>query len=528
MYRKMVMAKNGMVSSAHPLASKTGVEILKEGGDAVDAAVAVNAVLTVTQPGFCGIGGDLFCLLYRANTGKVIFLNASGRSPYRAKRKYFLDQTLKKIKARSILSVTVPGCVDGWSELLGRYGTMNFSEVLHPAIKYAKEGYPISSLVSSMIEKYKNELSQDPDWTRIFLKDGFAPKPAETIVQKDLASVFEQICREGKNSFYKGDLAKAIMDTSKQLGGLLSYQDLADHHSDWGYPVTTNYRGYTVYETPPNTQGLTTLIALNIVENFDLCTISQFSPEHLHYLIEATKLALLCRDRYIADPSFVDIPVNKLLSKKYSKKLQLKINAHRITNFIPRDILTDTTYFAVADKKGNLASCIQSLYSFFGSGVMIKGTGIVLQNRGACFSLNPYHVNVLGPHRRPLHTLMAALIFKRNEPLMAFGSMGGYCQPQIHLQVITNVIDYGMNIQEAIEAPRWVYGDMEKPTQLMKVEGGISRKTIDILRTKGYLIEGINRYSQQVGHAQGIMIDPETKVFMGGADPRGDGCAVGW
>ena len=533
MSRPAVMGKRGMIASAHPLASIAGLDVLKAGGNAFDAAVTTNAVLNVTQPHMCGIGGDVFYLLYRPIENKVRFLNGSGRSGHMATRAFYSKHGYESIPLRGPLSmVTVPGCIDAWHEMIARYGTMKFKDLLQPAIEHAEFGHPISHQLSDWINQL-SFLPQSPSAAEIFLKNGRAPEPGELLFQVDLADTFRAIAEEGRDTFYKGEIAKKIVKFCQKSGGILTEKDFNNHHSDWGEPISVDYRGYTIYETPPNTQGIAALSGFNIIEGFDVTAMGHNSAAYLHHLCEAKKLAFRDRDRYITDPEFFDIPIEKLLDKKYAARRRALIKLNKtLPEIAPAaDPNGDTIYFAIVDGEGNIVSCIQSLYFPFGSGMVAEGTGIVMQNRGAYFSLDPDHPNTLEPGKRTLHTLMASIVFdQRNDPMLVFGTMGGDGQPQTHLAVISNILDFGMNIQQAIEAPRWIHGNVtiEEPKVQFNIEGRVAGHEIEQLREKGHDINIMDDWTWNVGHAQGILIDNASGVLQGGADPRGDGYALGW
>jgi gamma-glutamyltranspeptidase/glutathione hydrolase len=533
MARPAVMGRHGMIASAHPLASNAGLDILKAGGNAFDAAVATNAVLNVTQPHMCGIGGDVFYLLYSSKDKKVTFMNGSGRSAHLATRSFYTKKGYESIPLRGPLSmVTVPGCVDAWHQVLKKYGTMEFRDLLRPAIEYADLGHPTSHQLSTWVGM-SAELNRQSNHLSLFLRNGRPLKAGELLVQSDLAETFRAIAEEGRDAFYKGEIAKRIAKFCQENGGVLREQDFEDHRSTWDEPIHTDYRGYRIYQTPPNTQGITALLEFNIIEGFDLKAMGHNSSSYLHHLCEAKKLAFADRDRYVTDPEFFDIPVEKLLDKNYATKCRAFINAN---SALPNNISTgnpygDTTYFAVVDEEQNMVSCIQSLYFPFGSGVVVEATGIIMQNRGAYFSLDPQHTNTLEPQKRTLHTLIASIVFdNENNPYLVFGTMGGDGQPQTHLTVISNILDFGMNIQQAIESPRWIHGNVtiEDPKVQFNIEGRITSNVIKELEKKGHDIHVIENWAWEVGHAQGILINKDTGVLQGGADPRGDGYVVGW
>lgn len=533
MYRPAVMGKNGMVSSAEPLATMAGVSILQEGGNAFDAAIAVNSVLNVTEPHMCGIGGDIFFLLYDAKEKEIVFLNGSGRSGRQATIDYFQDQGLESIPLQGFQSmVTVPGCVDGWCSLNEKYGSMPLYDLLRFAVEYAYLGHPVSHQLSGWIKKNARLLAQFPTTARVYLKNGRPYMAGEIIFQQDLARTLSIISEEGREAFYEGEIAERMVRFLQENGGILDRQDFCRHRSDWGKPISTEYRGYTIYETPPNTQGISALQGFNILEGFDLQSMGHNSAESLHLMCEAKKLAFADRDRYITDPEFAEIPVEYLLDKQYAASQRQLIDRGITLLELPAltNPMGDTTYFAVADVKGNIVSSIQSIYYPFGSGVTVADTGILFHNRGACFSLDPRHINRLEPEKRTMHSLIAAMVFRENQPFLAFGTMGGDGQPQNHLSVISNIIDHGMNIQQAIEAPRWIHGDVgiggRKPR--FNIEGRVSKETIRGLRARGYDVNVMEDWTWNVGHAQGVLIDPETGIYQGGADPRGGGFAAGW
>jgi gamma-glutamyltranspeptidase/glutathione hydrolase len=527
------MATRGLVASPHYLASQAGVDILKMGGTAVDAAIATNAVLNVAYPHMCGIGGDAFWLIYHASTKDLSFLNASGRSPYAASMDYFHKAGMNSIPVRGLLPVTVPGAVDGWFAVHSRYGKLSMPIILEPAIHYARNGYPITHLLSDRIQEAEPELSRFPTSKNLFLPGGKVPKPGDVLTNADLAKSLERIAREGREAFYNGEIGREIVKFSQENGGLLSERDFRETESTWGKPVSTTYRDYTVFETPPNSQGLAALMILNLVENFDLSSLGYQSPDHLHWLIEAKKVAFADRTRYISDPEAVKIPVERLLSKDYAAQRRSLIHRDRAADssaIPPGSFGRDTIYLCVVDKADNAVSLIQSLYFSFGSAVVAGETGILLQNRGAYFSLNPTHVNCLQPHKRTFHTLMASMTFKGGNPYMVFGTSGADGQPQTHVQVMTNVFDFGQDIQSALEAPRWLSGRylVNQPDGALTLEGRFSPEVVEELRERGHEANVVENWSSIMGSAHGIIIHPENGLRMGGSDPRSDGAAIGY
>lgn len=528
--RPVTMAPHGLVASPHYLASQAGVDILKRGGTAVDAAIATNAVLNVVYPHMCGIGGDAFWLIYDASKKDLAFLNASGRSPYAASIEYFQKAGMKSIPVRGLLAVTVPGAVDGWFQAHGRYGKLPIPSILEPAIGYARNGYPIGHILSFKIHEAVSELSRFPTSKNLFLPGGKAPRPGDVLTNPGLAGSLEKIAREGRDVFYRGEIARAIVKFSQENGGLLSEKDFQDTQSTWGDPISTQYRGYKVFETAPNSQGLTALLILNLLEGYDLSSVGFQSPDHLHLTVEAKKVAFADRNHYISDPDMVKIPVAELLSKGYAAKRRSLIRMDRAMDsaaVAPGNPGRDTIYLCVVDEMGNAVSLIQSLFHSFGSAVVAGETGIVLQNRGAYFSLNPGHVNCLKPHKRTFHTLMASMTFRDGKPFMVFGTSGADGQPQTHAQVMTAVFDFGLDIQSALEAPRWVAG-RELPENALAVESRLPAATVEELRKRGHEIQMAESWAQTMGSAHGIIIHPENGLRMGGADPRSDGAAIGY
>src|ERR1041385_2439111 len=526
--RSVVRSEHAMVASSQPLASEVGLDVLKRGGNAVDAAIAMAAMLNVTEPMMTGVGGDAFMLVYWSRTKELKGLNASGRAPKALTLDYFAKRKITKMPEFGMESVTVPGAFDGWVTLLEKYGTMKLSDLLAPAIETAENGFPVMEKTAEDWNAEVAKLKKNPAAASNYLIDGRAPRAGEIFRQPNLARTLRTLARGGRDAFYKGEIAKAIADYCEKNGGFISLADLAAQKSDWVEPISTNYRGYTVYELPPNGQGLTALLTLNILEGFDLAALSAQPDRYYHTMIEATKLAFADRDRYIADPAFSKVPVAELLSKDYAAKRRTLIDPNKALDSPPPgdiNVGSDTTYFTVVDKDGNAVSFINSLFDAFGSGIVAGNTGIVLQNRGSSFSLDRSHPNHLEPGKRPFHTIIPAMVFKDNQLFMSFGVMGGGIQPQGHVQVLVNLIDLGMGLQQAIDAPRYRYmGGKE-----VLLEDEIPTMIIDRLLALGHVRAsppGLLR--QSMGGGQAIMIDLVNGSLMGASDPRKDGLAIGY
>jgi len=525
--RSVMMGKHGMVAASQPLAALAGYKVLLKGGNAVDAAVAMVSTLSVVEPYSVGLGGDTFALIYLAGQKQPIGLNASGRAPYRARIESFRERGLEQIPERGILSVTIPGALHGWAEALERYGTMNLRLVLEDTIRIAEEGFPVTEVIAGEWKEAEKLLLLSESSSRTFLINGKAPRPGHTFINKDLARTYQEIARHGVKAFYEGKICDAMIEVSQSNGGLLSHQDFKDHTTTWIEPISTNYRGYTVYELPPNGQGVTALEMLNVLEGYDIKNLGHNSPEYLHLLIEAKKVAFSDRDQLITDPEFEKIPMDRLLSKEYAEEVRDKIGRNKAS--VPSSLAisergSETVYLTAVDKNRNAVSFISSLFMAFGSGVVVDGTGIALQNRGRSFSLDPKHKNRVEPHKRPLHTIIPGMLFKDGEFLMNFGVMGADMQPQGHVQFLINLIDFEMNLQEAVDAPRARHlTDME-----VYLEDGIPDETAVALAGKGHQI--IRKFSpvNQVGGGQAIYLDHAENVLLGASDRRKDGCALGY
>jgi len=521
----MVITRQGIVATEHPLASQIGVTILSEGGNAVDAAVAANAAMGVFAPMANGIGGDLFAIVYEARTGKLYGLNASGWAPTGLTPEYLKGKKVSSMPQTGIHSVTVPGAVDGWEKLLKRFGRKRLREVLAPAIRYAEEGFPVTEIFASYWADSATKLRRDPNAVRTFLPAGRAPHAGEIFRNPNLAWSLRQIAKHGRKAFYEGSVAKKILARSKGLGGTLTARDLANYSSEWVEPVSTSYHGWTVYELPPNGQGIAALMMLNLMENFPLAQFGPGAADTLHVMIEAKKLAYADMFRYVCDPRFNKVPVAGLLSKDYARERAKLIDMTQAKDGVEagQPPGNDTTYLCVVDEEGNMVSYIQSNYSSFGSGIVAPGTGFALQNRGGLFSLDADSPNVLAGHKRPLHTIIPAFC-GRGQVRIAFGIMGGWNQSQAHAQFISNVVDHHMNIQAALEAPRFT--KLTFAGRDVDVEARVPAAIRAELAARGHRIELRGDYASSVGGGQAVLRDFATGVNYGASDPRKDGAAI--
>ena len=543
--RSAVFGRNGMIATSQPMASAAGLKVLQEGGNAIDAAVTAAAVLAVVEPSMTGIGGDLFAIVYDAKTKTLHALNASGRSAYAATPQEYAKRGQTRMPGTGVLSVTVPGVVEGWSELLSKYGTLPMSKAVAPAIEYAKNGYAVSEIISGQWKASEKKLAADPVTAATFLPNGHALQAGEIFTNPHLAATLEAVAKGGRDAFYKGAVARAIVADMRKRDGLLDERDFAEHKADWVDPISTTYRGYDVYEMPPNTQGFVVLEMLNILEGFDVKAMGHNSPEALHALIEAKRIAFADRAAYDGDPASVPASVLKtLISKEYAALRRKEIDpqhaaesykagvmpgvpptaaiAEALQNFTGMD-RGDTIYMTAADGKGNFVSLIQSLFSDFGSGVVAGDTGILLHNRGSAFNLTPGSPDQIAPHKRPLHTLIPAFVMKDGKPWLSFGVMGGDHQAQGHTQVLLNAIDFGMNVQEAGEAARVTHGNNG-----LLVESNVPESVRAALIQRGHKVTSNANPGGAFGGFQGIMLDPRTGVLMGGSDVRKDGLAIGF
>jgi gamma-glutamyltranspeptidase / glutathione hydrolase len=532
--RSEVLSQNGMACTSQPLATQAALDILKQGGNAVDAAIAANAVNTVVEPMSCGIGGDLFAIVWIEKENKLYGLNASGRSPKNLTLQTLKEMGLENIPVRGPLPVSVPGCVDGWFELHAKFGKLPMKNILAPAIHYAENGFPVTEVIASYWKGSENSLKDSPGFANVFLPSGSAPKKGEIFKNPALANTLKLIAEKGRDVFYNGEIADEIERFMREQKGFLTKFDLANHKSEWVEPVSTNYRGYDVWELPPNGQGISALQMLNILEGYDLHSMGFGSTEYLHLLIEAKKLAYEDRAKFYADPDFNEIPVEKLISKEYADKRRKLIDKKNAANRFDAGNLEDgdTIYLTVADRDGNMISLIQSLYWGFGSGLVPTKLGFPLQNRGELFTLEEGHYNQYEPGKRPFHTIIPAFVTKIGKPFLSFGVMGGSMQPQGHVQILINMIDFGMNLQEAGDAPRIRHGGSSQPTGLkmtdggyVNVENGFPAETIRELIKMGH---SIRKADGGFGGYQAIMINHKNKVYHGASEYRKDGQAAGY
>ena len=532
--RSEVIAENGMVATSHPLASQIGVDILKSGGNAIDAAIAANAAIGLMEPTGNGIGGDLFAIIWIEKDKKLYGLNASGRSPKNLPLSYFKENNISKIPAYGPLPVSVPGCVDGWFEMHNRFGKLKMKKILDPAIHYAENGFPVTELVAHYLKLSEKRFRNYPNFNETYTIAGSSPIKGQIFKNKFLANTFRIIAKEGRKGFYEGAIAKTISKFVIDQGGFLSYEDLKTHKSDWIEPVSTNYRGYDVWELPPNGQGIAALQILNILEKFDIESMGFGSAEYIHHFVEAKKIAFADRAKYYADMDFNEIPVDYLISKEYADKRRSEISKTRAARSVKAGEIEngDTIYLTTADSEGNMVSLIQSNYRGMGSGMVPPKLGFMLQDRGELFSLDEEHFNVYAPGKRPFHTIIPAFITKDQKPFVSFGLMGGAMQPQGHAQVVINLVDFGMNLQEAGDAPRIRHVADEQPTGgemldggEVSLESGFDYKEIRKLMEYGHkVIFSLGPY----GGYQAIMYDENLGVYFGASESRKDGSAIGF
>lgn len=524
--RSMVMSRYGIVATEHPQASQIGAQILAEGGNAIDAAVAANAAVGLFAPMANGIGGDLFAIVYHAKSGRLYGLNASGWSPAGLTPELLRARGIKEMPQSGIHSVTVPGAVDGWDKLLKRFGRKSLRQVLAPSIRAAERGFPVTEIFSSYWVASENHLRKDTNAAAVFMPNGHAPAPGEVFANRDLAWSYKEIAQHGRNAFYKGAIARKLLARSAELGGPLTAEDLSKYSAEWVTPIYTTYRGWRVYEIPPNGQGIAALMMLNLMERFPLAQYGAGSADGLHVMIEAKKLAYADLLKYVCDPKAHEVPMIGMLSKDYARERAALIDLQKANCAVAAGNPppgSDTTYLCVVDAEGNMVSYIQSNYNSFGSGLVAPGTGFALQNRGGLFTLEPGHPNVLAGRKRPLHTIIPAFM-TCGDLRIAFGIMGGWNQSQAHAQFVANVVDHQMNIQAALEAPRFTKLTFEGCD--VQMESRINPEVRAELERRGHKIQVRGAFAAAVGGGQAVMRNAATGVNYGASDPRKDGAAI--
>jgi gamma-glutamyltranspeptidase / glutathione hydrolase len=537
--RSATVASHGIVAASVPLAAQVGLDILKAGGTAADAAIATDAMLGLTEPMSCGMGGDLFCIYWDNKTQKLYGLNASGRSPYAYNRELFKQKGMKFIPGEGVLSWSVPGCVDGWDQLHARFGALKLSQLLAPAIQYAEEGFPVTDIIAGFWKQGERIAPRYPETAATYYPNGRAPRMGELFHNPNLAHSLRLVAEGSRDAFYRGPIARQIVEFSQSHGGYFTMKDFEDHTSTWVEPVSTNYRGYDVWELPPNGQGIAALEILNILEGYDIRSMGRHSADYLHLFIEAKKLAYADRAKFYADPEFNKLPVAQLISKEYAARQRKRIDLHHAATSVDAgDPLLalggDTIYLTVVDKDRNCCSFIQSNFAGFGSRVVPGSVGFVMQNRGSQFSLDPQHFNTLEPHKRPFHTIIPAMVTKNGKPWFCFGLMGGDMQPQGHVQVLVNMIDFDLDAQAAGDEGRVRHDGSQTPTGhpmasgggTVDVESSIPQATIDELTRRGHNI--VHGFGDGFGGYQGIRINQELGTLQGGTEPRKDGAALGY
>jgi len=530
--RSTVACCGGIACTSQPLATLAAVEILREGGSAVDAAIAADAMLSLVEPPSCGPGGDLFAIVWSEKDQKLYGLNASGRAPYNWNLDAAQELGLKAIPAYSPLSWSVPGCVSGWQALHERFGKTGLARLFEPTINYARQGFPVSPIIA---DDWGFDPKAFPTLAAVFMPEGRPPRFGDMFRNPDLASFYDILVRDGLSAFYEGEIAERMVRFSEANEGRLSLRDFKDHTATWVDPVSANYRGYDVWELPPNGQGIAALQILNLLEQFDIAALESNSAEHLHLFIEAKKLAFEDRATYYADPEFADVPVEELISKEYARKRAKGINPRKAAGKVGPGLPgehSDTIYLAAADAEGNMVSFIQSIYHGWGSHIVPGDLGFAIQNRGMSFALDPKHFNKLEPHKRPFHTIIPAFVTQEGRPKFAFGVMGGDFQPQGHAQVLMNLIDFGMSPQQAGEQPRVEHNGSSTPQGYKTTGAGHVRLERHIPDTvKQALVEMGHEVNDRVGSFggyQGIWREEDPRRYFGGTDPRKDGCVIGY
>jgi len=534
--RPCTIAPNGMVASPHALASAAGVDALRAGGSAVDAAIAASAALSVIYPHMTGVGGDAFWLIYDAQARRVRYLSGGGRAAKSASIDWFRSRGMNEIPLRGFLpaTLTVPGAVASWCAAHEESGRLALARDLAAAIGYAREGFPVTARLARWIELCAGERALNAHALALFLRNGGAPLAGDRLVNRGLAGVLERIAEDGREGFYEGETAHALANFARAGGGFFDEADLRAQRASWGEPISGTYRGVEIHETPPPTQGFSVLEMLNLIEPYAIGKMDLYGPDLAHLLVQAKQIAYHDRDRLLADPDFHPVPVERLISKSYAAERRRLINPERALRWdlVPSHgtLAGDTVFVCAVDAAGNAAALIHSLYFPFGSGVVAGDTGIVLQNRSAYFSLDPEHPNRLDPGKRPMHTLIASIALKDGRPWQLFGCMGADGQPQIHLQGYVGLIDFGLDMQQALEMPRWLSGRfaLGEPRDLLNIEGRFPASTVRELERRGHTVNRWPDWCELAGHAHGITIDPASAMRIGGADPRSDGAAIGY
>jgi len=525
--RSMTISDRGIVATSHTLASQAGAQVLARGGSAIDAAIAANAALGVLEPESDGIGGDLFVIYRDAKTGKLTGLNASGWAPKGLTIDHLKAKGLKTMTDVGIDSVTVPGCVDGWEKLHRKFGKLPWKDLFAPAVYYARNGFPVTEIISEAWLEDIAKLAGDVNGSRVYLNNGVSPAVGEIVRNPGLAKALELIANQGGRAFYKGLIAEAILKTSKRLGGTMSAEDLSEFSSDWVEPISTNYRGWKVYELPPNGQGMGVLEALNILSAFPMASYASRGIDEMHTQMEALKLTFADLHSYLADPRLAKVPVDGLISPAYGLERAKRIDSGRAicteTPGKPDTIASNTVYLSVVDREGNIASFIQSVYQHFGSGVVVDDYGFILQDRGGLFELDPAHPNALAPRKRPYHTIIPGFM-EKGDVHIGFGIMGGLNQTPAQTQFVSNIVDHGMNIQMALEAPRFTKREFGGCTVM--IESRVPKEVRDALAAKGHQIKLTGEFSNQMGGGQAVVFNSATGVKYGASDPRKDGSAV--
>jgi gamma-glutamyltranspeptidase len=534
--RPVTMGPNGMVTCPHSLASRAGIDVLAAGGSAVDAAIATSAALAVLYPHMTGVGGDAFWLIHDAETGTVRYLDGGGRAAAAGTLDWFASRGIAEVPYRGIVpaTLTTPGAVASWAEAHAAYGRLPLARNLQTAIGYARDGFPVTRRLAAFIELSAPDLAPHAETMAIFMPGGRAPRVGAKLVNPGLARTLSAIAERGRAGFYEGEVGRELARFAAVKGGLFNEADLAVQTACWGEPLKGTYRDLTLYETPAPTQGFTVIEMLNLIEPLELHKKEFLGPDHAHLMVQAKQIAYHDRDRHLADPRFADVPIERLISKVYADERRALMDPARALPWdrVPSygSLSGDTVFIAVVDAEGNAASLIHSLYGIFGSGVVAGGTGVVLQNRSAYFSLDPGHPNRLEPGKTPLHTLIASLGFRDDKLWSVVGCMGADGQPQIHLQTYVNLLDFGCDIQQALEAPRWLSGrfGLNEPRGTLHIEARFPKGTIDELERRGHILGRWGNWNELAGHAHGIVIDPDNGMRYGGSDPRSDGAAIGY